>query len=253
MGIKERRIEFLEGLYDLAKGDDTLWLDGDDIRLSMNEQGYTDSDIYAFAMHFDNLGLVKAEPVIGRRVAAARLTPTGVHYIEESEGGLEHRYYNLKEAETCGSDHAIFNEGQPRVFLCYARSDSAVVRELYRYLHAKSFRPWMDVMDIPQGLEEERAITGAINNADFFVLCLSKSSVHRRGKMRKELRRAFRKSEEMQSGDIFVIPVRLEECDVRDGELRKSSWADLYRNDGHEKLLFILNEGLKQHGKWSLW
>ncbi|MGZ4902494.1 MAG: toll/interleukin-1 receptor domain-containing protein [Halobacteriota archaeon] len=252
MGVKERRMQFLEGLYNLAAGDDTLWLDGDDIRLSMNEQGYTDSDIYTFAMHFDKLGLVKAEAVIGRRIAAAKLTPTGARYVEEVEGGLEHRYYNHKEAETYSSEHMIFNEGQPCVFLCYARPDGAVVRELYRFLHSKSFRPWMDVMDIPKGIEEERAITSAINNADFFALCLSKNSVHRRGKMRKQLRRAFRKSDEMQSAGIFLIPVRLEECDVRDAELHKFNWVDLFRNDGRERLLFILNEGLKQRGKWSL-
>ncbi len=70
--------------------------------------------------------------------------------------------------------------------------------------------------------------------------------------MQKEVRAAFEKKEEMLDDDIYLISARMEDCEVKDEKLRKFQWVDLFRNDGHEKLLFALNEGMKrrkQRGK----
>lgn len=255
LGLKERRRKFIRDIYDSAEGDDSRWLVSAELESFAENYNYTIDEIYSFAMHFDGLGLLKAEPVLGGRIAALKLTPIGTRYIEEDEGGPEHRYYgglerqyyerrNLTKAHPLES--TISKKERSCVFLCYARPDGATVRELYRFLDFTGFKPWMDTEDILPGSEWEPAINKAIQHSDFFCLCLTRNSVDRRGVIQKEIRAAFNKKEEMLDDDIYLITVRLEDCDVRDEKLRKFQWVDLFRNDGHDKLLFALDEGQKR-------
>jgi hypothetical protein len=144
----------------------------------------------------------------------------------------------------------FLDRDRPCVFLCYARPDGATVKELYRFL-SDGFKPWMDTEDILPGLDWEPAIDKAIKHSDFFILCLSPNSIDRRGMMQKEMRTAFEKKKEMLDDDIYMIPVRLQECTVRDEKIRQLQWVDLFLSDGHDKLLFTLYEGLKRREKWG--
>jgi hypothetical protein len=252
LSLKEKRGEFIKEVYDSVEGDDSRWLDESELYSFAKNHDYTNDEVYSLAMHFDRLGLMKAEPVFSHRIAHLKLTPIGTRYVEEGEGGLEHQYYERSEIiKAPPSGSTISDKDRPCVFLCYARPDGAAVRELYRFLHLQGFKPWMDTADIPPGLEWEPTINKAIKNSDFFILCLTRNSVDRRGVMQKEIRAAFDKKEEMLDDDIYLISVRLEDCDVRDEKLRKSQWVDLFRNDGHDRLLFGLNEGQKRRKKWG--
>jgi len=256
-GLKEKRGQFIRDIYDLVKGDDSRWLTNSELYPFAEKNGYTNEEVYSLALHFDGLGLMKAEPVFGGKIAALKLTPIGTKYVEEKEGGLEHQYYDGLEhlirerriTEAPRSRLTVSDKDRPCVFLSYARSDGAAVRELYRFLDFEGFKPWMDTEDIPGGVEWESALNKAIQHSDFFCLCLTRNSVDRRGVIQKEIRAAFEKKEEMLDDDIYLITIRLEDCDVRDEKLRKFQWVDLFRNDGHDKLLFALNEGLKRRKK----
>lgn len=254
LGLKERRRKFIRDIYDSVEGDDSRWLVSAELESFAARYSYTNDEVHSFSMHFDGLGLVKAEPVLGGKIAALKLTPIGTRYIEEDEGGPEHRYYRDLELQYYEREvtkpyprkSTISKKERPCVFLCYARSDGATARELYRFLDFKGFKPWMDTEDIPAGSEWEPTINKAIQRSDFFCLCLTRNSVDRRGVIQKEIRAAFDKKGEMLDNDIYLITVRLEDCEVRDEKLRKFQWVDLFRNDGHEKLLFALNEGQKR-------
>lgn len=134
----------------------------------------------------------------------------------------------------------------PRIFLSYAREDEARAEQLYQQLNEAGFRPWMDTRDLLPG--EISAIKRAIQDSDFFVACLSEIAVRKRSYIRREIRGAVARREEMLEHDIYLIPVRLEECDVPE-ELRAHQWLDLFKPNGWERLVKALRVGRERRGK----
>ena len=57
--------------------------------------------------------------------------------------------------------------------------------------------------------------------------------------MRKELRFALDKADEKPEGTIFIVPVRLEECDVPP-RLARWHYVDLFRDEGYSRLTAAL-------------
>src|SRR5436853_5191330 len=100
------------------------------------------------------------------------------------------------------------------IFLSYAREDEVKVRELYRRLSELGMNPWMDQIDMLPGEKWGYTIRQAIRNSSFFLACLSTTSTNKRGFLQKELRVALKMWQEKLDGDIYLIPVRLEVCDV---------------------------------------
>jgi len=101
----------------------------------------------------------------------------------------------------------------------------------------------MDKKDILPGEVWEPAIQKAIRSSDFFLVCLSPNSVNRRGQIQKEIKRALNIWEEMLVDDIYLIPVRLEECDVPDS-LRRFQWVNLFEADSWARLVQAIREGM---------
>lgn len=131
----------------------------------------------------------------------------------------------------------------PRLFLSYAREDRAEAEHLYRKLQKAGLNPWMDTKDILPGEQWQVSIQNAIRSSDFFLACLSRRSVGKRGWIQKEIKRALDTWEEMLDSDIYLIPVRLEDCDVPD-RLRGFQWVDLYADDGLDRLLAAIQSGM---------
>ena len=106
-----------------------------------------------------------------------------------------------------------------KIFLCYAKEDKFPVEQLYHKLKEAGFEPWMDKVDLVGGEEWRSAIQKAIREAHFFVACVSKNwiptNLHDRKRFfRREIQTAFDVLPELQQGDIYIIPIRLEECEV---------------------------------------
>lgn len=133
-----------------------------------------------------------------------------------------------------------------RVFLSYATPDRAAVIELYRRLGGAGFLPWMDKMDIEGGEDWETAVRNAIGATDFVVICLSTRSVDRSGYYQTEIGIALKILGEQSPGKIFLIPARLEECEVPHHGLRALHWVDLFVPDGYERLARALREGSRR-------
>jgi hypothetical protein len=123
-----------------------------------------------------------------------------------------------------------------RIFLCYASEDEQRVRELYcRLAKISPFEPWMDRENLLPGQDWDREIRDALRDADVVLICLSRSSVAKEGYVQREIRRALDVAEEKLESSIFIIPVRLEDCDVPD-RLRKWQWVDIHLQDSTQKL-----------------
>ena len=137
---------------------------------------------------------------------------------------------------------------QIRIFLSYTRADEAQVKQLYHKLKAEGFSPWMDTEDLLPGQKFEYHIRQAIRDSDFFLACLSCNSVNRRGVIQREINEALDVLQEKLDEDIYLIPVRLEACDVPE-RLRAFHWADLHTDNGFDKLLRAIQAGIESQNR----
>lgn len=132
-----------------------------------------------------------------------------------------------------------------QIFLSYARLDESKIRDLYQKLSDEGFNPWMDKRDLLPGERWKPSIEKAIRRSSFFLACLSTKSVNKRGFLQKEIRDALGIWQEMLADDIYLIPVRLEDCEVPEG-LRGFQWVDLFEEDGWKRLVQAIQVGMKR-------
>jgi hypothetical protein len=135
-----------------------------------------------------------------------------------------------------------------QICLCYAREDRQKVESLYQQLSDAGFRPWMDIKNILPGEKWQRSIQHALQQSQFFLACVSLTSVIKRSYLRRELREALEKRQEMLDSDIYLIPVRLEECEIPE-ELREHQGVDLFEEDGWTRLVEALQAGMERRGE----
>ena len=132
-----------------------------------------------------------------------------------------------------------------QIFLSYAREDKESAEVLYGKLLRAGHKPWMDTKDIIAGEKWEICIKNAIKNSDFFLVCLSGNSLNKRGFLQKEIRDALNIMDEMLDNDIYLIPVRFEDCSVQD-KLNVFQWVNLYEKEGISKLNKAIEEGVNR-------
>jgi formylglycine-generating enzyme required for sulfatase activity len=126
--------------------------------------------------------------------------------------------------------------GKPRIFLCHASEDKARVRQLYDRLTQAGYAPWLDKVDLLPGQPWRPAIKNIITNPyNLVVVCLSCNSVTKRGVVQEEIAWALDVLKQTPEGAIYLIPARLEECEVPD-RLADLHWVDLFEPDGFEYL-----------------
>lgn len=135
-----------------------------------------------------------------------------------------------------------------QIFLCYARTDKEAVENLYTGLTRSGFKPWMDTKDILPGENWKNSIETAVDRSDFFIACLSSNSVDRRGQIQRELKNALDKWKEKLDSDIYLIPIKLEKCEVPE-TLREFQWVNLFEKDGYAQLVKAVREGVNRQKK----
>lgn len=130
-----------------------------------------------------------------------------------------------------------------RVFLCHSSNDKPAVRELYQKLRAEPWiQPWLDEEELYPGDDWDLAIEKTVEESDVVLVCLSNSSINKRGYVQKELRFALDIALEIPEEEVFIIPLRLEEC-TPPRSLRDWQYADYFegkRENAHQRLLISL-------------
>ncbi|MDD2755356.1 MAG: toll/interleukin-1 receptor domain-containing protein [Methanothrix sp.] len=127
------------------------------------------------------------------------------------------------------------------VFIGYAREDYVAARRLYEDLKNAGLDAWLDKESLKGGQRWKDEIEKAIRNSHFFVAVLSKSMIQKRGHVQVEIAEALKVSKECPSFQIFIIPIRLDECDPSN-ELSQLAWVDMFPNwdDGLNKILVAI-------------
>jgi hypothetical protein len=123
-----------------------------------------------------------------------------------------------------------------KVFICHASADKLKVHELYAYLRRRGIQPWLDTKNLLPGQTWQVEILRALETSDAIIICLSKGSVDKEGYVQKEIKFALDKALEIPEGHIFLIPARLEECDIP-RSLSSYHWVDLFDESSYKKLM----------------
>lgn len=123
-----------------------------------------------------------------------------------------------------------------QVFLCHSSGDKDAVRVLYAKLTVEGFDPWLDEKKLLPGQDWKYEISKAVRKSDAVVVCMSKSSVSKEGFLQREIKDALDVADEKPQGAIFIIPARIEECEIPD-RLRRWQWVNLYQDGGYETLI----------------
>jgi len=100
-----------------------------------------------------------------------------------------------------------------RVFLCHASQDKSIVRGLYQRLLVEDWiDPWLDEEKLLPGQDWDMEIEKAVEASDSVIVCLSNNSVTKEGYLQKELRKVLSMADDKPEGTIFIIPLRLDDC-----------------------------------------
>jgi formylglycine-generating enzyme required for sulfatase activity len=126
-----------------------------------------------------------------------------------------------------------------RVFLCHSSGDKPPVRELYQRLCAEGIDAWLDEEKLLPGQDWQREIPKAVRASDVVIVCLSRGSITKAGYVQREIKFALDVADEQPEDAIFLIPARLEECEVPD-RLSRWQWVNLYNAKGFERLMRAL-------------
>lgn len=126
-----------------------------------------------------------------------------------------------------------------KVFLCHSSGDKPQVRELYRRLREEGIDPWLDEENLIPGQDWQIEIPKAVKKAHAVLVCLSNKSITKEGYVQKEIKFALDAADEKPEGVIFLIPVKLEPCQVP-GRLSRWQWVNYYEEGSYKRLLKAL-------------
>ena len=132
-----------------------------------------------------------------------------------------------------------------QIFLCHASEDKPKVRSLYERLRRDGNNIWLDEDNLLPGQNWNREIENAIKNSAIVLVCLSRNSTTKEGYVQKEIRISLDVADEKPEGTIYIIPIRLEVCDVPT-RLANLHWVDIFQEHGYRKLIEAIQEREKE-------
>jgi len=127
------------------------------------------------------------------------------------------------------------------VFLCHAHSDRETVHDLYVRLMENGIHAWLDAEDLQPGQNWQHEIRKAILKSDVVIVCLSREFNQQHGYRYEELKIALEKANLLDPEDVFIIPLRLEKCDMPES-LSHLHRVDLFEAAGYKTLIRALKQ-----------
>ena len=147
----------------------------------------------------------------------------------------------LSMSIVCSAIHveggAMSNTG--RIFIAHANEDLDMALQLYAQLASQGFMPWIDKRDLKAGEEWQRVIPLTIQGSRAVVICLSQNAIKKRGYIQNEFRTALETLRNLPLGQVFILPIRFDECDVPE-EFQKFHWIDYWEPDFLSRITYTL-------------
>jgi hypothetical protein len=126
-------------------------------------------------------------------------------------------------------------EAKLRVHLCYARDDRSYVQVLARRLVQDGVEPWLEEEQLANGRDRRTAVDEAVERSHAVIVCLSPRSVAKHAYAQQEIKLVLEAASRRPAGTQFVVPVRVEPCDVPE-TLGRYVTTNYYTEDGHSQL-----------------
>ncbi len=103
-----------------------------------------------------------------------------------------------------------------------------MAKQLYNDLKRYGLDVWLDTESLLPGDRWKDKIQDAIENSNYFIALLSTKSVNKKGYVQKELKTALEVLDLFPSSERFILPVRLDDCEVCERKLKEHHWVDLF-------------------------
>lgn len=128
-----------------------------------------------------------------------------------------------------------------KVFLCHSSQDKPIVRELHdRLLSEGWIDPWLDKEKLRLGEDFDLEIEKAIESTDAVIAFISENAVKKTGYIQKELRLVYDAQMYRPDGELFTIPLRLEECEPPH-RFKYWHWGDYFGEEKEKTYQSLLN------------
>jgi hypothetical protein len=125
------------------------------------------------------------------------------------------------------------------IFMIHAHSDRETVHDLYQRLVKDGLNAWLDAERLQPGQDWQNEIRNALLKCDVVLVCLSSGFDKQQGYRHEELKLALEKANFLPDDEVFIIPVRLEKCDMPES-LRHLHRVDLFKAGSYKKLVGAL-------------
>ncbi|WP_313051557.1 TIR domain-containing protein [Stenotrophomonas cyclobalanopsidis] len=144
------------------------------------------------------------------------------------------------------------NNRKLKVFISYASEDRPAATLLRELILTDGHEPWYD-QDILPGKQWEKEIERNLEDADVVVIILSNSSVKKRGLVQREAARAVAKLDDLLDTDIYILPIRIDDCEPPERISTKIQFIDFNRQDAKSRISTSLriaahDRGIKSSG-----
>ncbi len=125
-----------------------------------------------------------------------------------------------------GNSENLSGSKKIQIFIICADEDDAVAQRIYNDLEQMGCRPWLESKDVKAGQYSDQMFRSVMEKSDYILALLSKHSLTQRGMAQKQLKKALDIFEEFPSGEIFLIPIRLDDTEAQEETLRNLKPAD---------------------------
>lgn len=113
-------------------------------------------------------------------------------------------------------------------FLAYSKINRTPVRDFAARLKAEGWiDPWFDEEDILPGQVWEDSVITGVRHSHAVIIFLSRAGVSSAGFFHKEIKLALDTAQEKSEEMIFIIPIRLNDCEVPE-MLKRYHYVDYF-------------------------
>lgn len=140
-----------------------------------------------------------------------------------------------------------------KIFISYARMDAEAAKRIYEDLTSLGADVWFDQESLRPGQKWKNTIKQEIKERRYFLAVMSQNSVNKRGYVQKEIVEALEILDEFPPSEIFIIPVRLDNCIPSHARLNDLHRIDMFPkwDDGIKKILSSIGIRSQDGESWN--
>jgi len=135
-----------------------------------------------------------------------------------------------------------------KTFLSYASERLKEVEPLTQFVRALGAECWFDKHSLTGGDDWDKERKTAQDECHLFLAAISKETQDRNGVIHRELNDAIEKSKDKRDGQLYIIPLKLDDEIEIPNSLRRYHWIDLRKEGWRTELAKTIRKSAQQNG-----